>query len=272
MSAKLSENCRLVDAELDRQLQQPGSELSEDARSHIEHCPACQELYHWTASKTPVSEAIPKAGRSIQSALISSLVPVKPISAPSVIFYRFLLAFAVSAIALIAMTDRAGFHHMNKVQFAAITAVLGIGAVLFSAELVWRMIPGSYHYVQIGAILTICGVGLIASIALFFPWPLPVSAEAFVEQGWPCALMELAIAVPTAGVFWLFARRGAPFPSAATGAAVLGLAGLLAFTVLQFQCMRQQAPHLLVWHLGMLVLLIFGGTVFGHTFRTRSAS
>lgn len=48
-------------------------------------------------------------------------------------------------------------------------------------------------------------------------------------------------------IFWLFARRGALFPSAGLGADLAALAGLLALAVQQAQCMSPHAPHLWVW-------------------------
>jgi hypothetical protein len=38
---------------------------------------------------------------------------------------------------------------------------------------------------------------------------------------------------------------------------------MLAVTILQFQCPHQQAPHLLVWHLGSLVVAILTGMAIG---------
>jgi len=64
-------------------------------------------------------------------------------------------------------------------------------------------------------------------------------------------------------MFWLMARRGALFASAGLGAALTGLAVLLALIVDQAQCMFPQAPHLLVWHGGMAAALIAGGALVG---------
>ena len=75
--------------------------------------------------------------------------------------------------------------------------------------------------------------------------------------------MELMIAVPATVIFWLLARRGALFASAGLGAVLTGLAVFLALTPLQFQCMFQQAPHLLVWHAGTAVVLIGLGALIG---------
>ena len=81
--------------------------------------------------------------------------------------------------------------------------------------------------------------------------------------------MELVIAVPAAVVFWLLARRGALFGGARVGAALTGLAGVLALAVLQFRCMFQQAPHLLVWHGTTAAILIGISALIGELRRHR---
>ena len=75
-------------------------------------------------------------------------------------------------------------------------------------------------------------------------------------------MLELAVSAPAAVLLWLIVRRGAPFRGPRLGAAVAGLSVLLALTVVQSQCMYPQAPHILVWHAGA-VLLIIGGALAG---------
>ncbi len=139
------------------------------------------------------------------------------------------------------------------------TLLIG-GGVLFSFSLARQMVPGSRQAMPFSGVLGLSGVLLTAGIALLFPWR---TSGAFVSEGWPCAALELMIAVPATVIFWLLARRGALFASAGLGAALTGLAVFLALTPLQFQCMFQQAPHLLVWHAGPAVLLIGLGALVG---------
>lgn len=79
----------------------------------------------------------------------------------------------------------------------------------------------------------------------------------------------MMIAVPAAIIFWLFARRGALFMDTALGAALSGLAVVFALTVLQFQCMFQQAPRLLVWQGVTATALVGLGAVIGWLQRHR---
>ena len=80
------------------------------------------------------------------------------------------------------------------------------------------------------------------------------------------------IALPSVVVFWLLARRASLFPDVALGASLGGLAALLGIAVLQFQCMFQQAPHLLVWHGGTAALLVSLAALLAGLVRHRWAS
>jgi hypothetical protein len=211
-----------------------------------------RKLETWAASHSqPVLR--PEIQRKVRGLLMSSLTPVKPLPSQSKLALAFLAVFAACAVGLTAVMDKAGFHLMTGAQMGFMAAILVGGGILFSLALAWRMVPGSRQRFPLWLVLALCGIGVIGGIALFFPWQV---SHTFVSEGWPCAAMELMIAVPATVVFWLLARRGAIFASAGLGAIVTGLAALLALTPLQFQCMFQQAPHLLVWHAGTAALLI----------------
>lgn len=202
----------------------------------------------------------PEIQRRLKSMLTASLAPVEPVPSQSRLVLAFLAVFAACAAGLIAILDKAGFHLMTGAQMFWITAILTGGGILFSLTLAGRMVPGSRQGLPLSFVLALTCVGAIGGIALLFPWQV---SRAFFSEGWRCAVLELTIAVPATLVFWLLARRGALFASAALGAAVTGLAVFLALTPLQFQCMFQQAPHLLVWHAGTAAILIGSGALMG---------
>ena len=192
--------------------------------------------------------------------LASSLTPVKPIPSQSRLVFTFVAVFTVCAVGLIAILNKDGFHLMTGVQMGLMAAILAGGGILFSFTLAWRMVPGSRWRIPFSLALTVSGLAPIAGIALLFPWH---TSSAFVSEGWPCAALELTITIPSAVVYWLIARRGALFASSGLGASLTALAVFLALIPVQFQCMFQQAPHLLVWHGGAALLLIGLGTLIG---------
>ncbi len=227
-----------------------------------------RRLETWAASQSD-AELHPEVQRKVTGLLASSLTPVKPLPSQSRLVLAFLVVFAACAAGLIAVMDKAGFHLMTVVQMACMAAILAAGGILFSIAVAWRMVPGSRQSFALPFVLALSGFGVIGGIALLFPWR---TSHAFVAEGWPCAAMELMVAVPAAVVFWLIARRGALFGGAGVGAAVGGLAVVLALAILQFRCMFQQAPHLLVWHGGTAAILIGLGALIGELRRYRSAA
>ncbi len=224
-----------------------------------------RHLETWGASQAH-TELSPEIRRKVQGILTSSLTPVKPLPSQSRLLFGFLSVFVVCAVGLIAIMDKAGFHLMTGAQMAWMAAILAGGGILFSLMIAWQMVPGSRQSFPLSLVLALSGLGVFGGIALLFPWR---TSHAFVSEGWPCAVMELMIAVPASVVFWLLARRGALFGGAGVGAALGGLAVVLALAVLQFWCMFQQAPHLMVWHGGTAAILIGLSALIGELRRPR---
>jgi hypothetical protein len=192
--------------------------------------------------------------------LTASLKPVTPLPSVPVLAAGFVAAFLALVVLLIAMTDTAGLRAMNATQLIAVTAALAAGATLVSVFLVWEMIPGSRRFFSTPVAILTAVIGPALAIAILFPWH--ASAE-FITEGWPCTLMGLKIAAVAAVIAGLAVWRGAVTSKFEAITGIGAFAGTLAVTVLQFQCPHQQAPHLLVWHLGSLGVAILTGIVIG---------
>ncbi len=216
------------------------------------------------ASAPPDTELSPETRRKVQAMLASSLTPVKPIPSQGRLVLTFLAIFTVCAVGLIAILNKAGFHLMTGIQMAVMAAILVGGGILFSFTLAWRMVPGSRWRLPFSLVLTLSGLVPIAGIALLFPWR---TSGTFVSEGWPCAALELIIAIPSAIIYWLIARRGALFASPGLGASLTALPVFLALIPVQFQCMFQEAPHLLIWHGGTAALMIGLGALMAELMR-----
>src|SRR6185503_14610275 len=55
MLAGVKTDCKVVDAELDRQFAGRGSQLSLDAQRHLDECERCRTLYSYLAEEFPVA-------------------------------------------------------------------------------------------------------------------------------------------------------------------------------------------------------------------------
>jgi hypothetical protein len=218
-----------------------------------------RRLDAWAASRS--GDEVPASlQQGIERKLAASLDPVKTLPSIRWLALGFLAIFVVGALTCIEMTDRWGLRLMHVSQIAAMTAIFGATGIGFSMALAQRMIPGARTWIAPGALLALAGTGVAAAIALAFPWS---ATGVFLSEGWPCSAMESAIAIPGAVLFWWIARRGAPFIGPGFGAALGAFAGLLAMMVMQFQCMFQLAPHLLIWHAGAAAALTALGALSG---------
>jgi hypothetical protein len=215
-----------------------------------------RRLDAWVASQS--ADLSPDTQEKIKAMLATSLQPVKPIPPSGRLVLVFLGVFAVCALALIAIMAKLGFQLGMGAPVASITAIVAVGAILFACTLAWQIVPASRLVFPFWLALAVTGLGVVGGMASLFPWR---TMQNFTAEGWPCAVMELAIAILAAAIFWLLARRGAIFPTVSLGAGIGGLAVFLAMIVVQTQCMFQQAPHLLVWHAGTAAVFIALGSV-----------
>lgn len=216
-------------------------------------------LGKWAGSESGAALP-PELQQKVLGMLTPSLTLVKPVPRQSVLVLGFLGVLIVSDTGLVAILSKAGFHLMTGAQIGWMALIVAGAAILFAVTLAGQMVPGRKQHLPFFLVFGLSAAGVIAGIALNFPWRI---TSAFVAEGWPCAVMELAMALPAAVVFWLLARRGALFASSELGAALAGLAVFLALTPLQFQCMFPQAPHLLAWHAGTAALLTAAGALIG---------
>jgi hypothetical protein len=175
---------------------------------------------------------------------------------------QFLIAFVGIVLALISFMSPSGWHNMTLLQSVALTTIFALAATLLALSLSWQMVPGSYQRISVEGLTAAVGIGFFVATTSLFPWH---HSGSFIEEGIPCALTEFAIVVPIAAVFWLMARRGAPLSRSSLDAAVAGLAGLVALAILQVRCPHQEAPHLLVWHLGAVAIIVSLGILAGKT-------
>ena len=224
-----------------------------------------RELEGWAAAR-PDAQVSPETRIRIHNKLSASLVPVNPIPSVKSLTLILFLVFAVCAGSLITIGDKAGFRLMTGRQMLIMAAVLVAGGVIFSFSLACRMVPGSRPGFPMALALMFWGAGMIGGIALLFPWR---NSTAFVSEGWPCAVTELSIALSAAALFWVLAQRGALFPDADLGAALVGLSSALALLVLQFRCMFQNVLHLFVWHVLTAAVLIGTGALAARFYRGR---
>jgi hypothetical protein len=106
-----------------------------------------------------------------------------------------------------------GLHLMTSAANLSMTAIFTGAGLLFSRELARKMTPGSRRSWPPALTFALPAIAAFGGLAVLFPWR---QSDAFVSEGWHCALLEAITAGPVAALFWLLARRGRTllFPSA----------------------------------------------------------
>jgi hypothetical protein len=177
--------------------------------------------------------------------------------------------FLSFSVAIMMGMKLAGIRVMGRVQLVGVSAFVLVGLALLALSLARQMRPGSAWPISQWWLLALVTGGLSAAVAVLFPWGVSVD---FVARGWECLRSGLLLAVPAALVSGYLVSRGAALDLNRTGAAVGAIAGWLGLTVLQYTCDLQNAAHLLVWHLGVVLLSTLVGATIGHILARRPRS
>jgi predicted anti-sigma-YlaC factor YlaD len=260
MIAGIKTDCKLVDAELDRQFAGRGSQLSPEVQRHLDECERCRTLYSYLAEEFPAYTVSREVEHQIVQTIQGSLKPVSRLRSTAAITAQFMIVFLLISAAVISRMKVVGFEVMNLPQLIGISTILSFGVVLLALSLAWQMRPGSLRRITEWASVGILAAGLLVGIVLLFPWK---TSDAFVVRGLRCLRAGLVLAAPVALVFWFLVRRGAAPGLRSLGGTLGAIAGLLAVTVLQYTCDLQDIGHLLVWHCGVLVLSTLAGALVG---------
>jgi hypothetical protein len=192
--------------------------------------------------------------------VLQDLKPVKPI-APT---FAFLAAFGIIFLAVAVVGSfqlRAfGWGVLSIPQRVVVFASLAAGTGLLASSMVRQMFPGSKHHVSPGLL----PVGVLALLTLTAAAVFQPKVEfAFVSNGLSCLRAGLSYAIPGALLLWLVLRRGAILSPKLTTATAGGFAGLIGLTVLEVHCPILNRYHILVWHMGVVLLSMLGGLSLG---------
>jgi hypothetical protein len=213
-------------------------------------------------------DALPQPGdapdsqrlEQIRRRIALSLKPVKPLPSDRALISIAFLCFIGFSLLFAIRFGVSGLQVLSGIQQFAYYGFIVVLAVLFATATVERMIPGSKRRVNTPALVIGSFVSLALVICLLFE---NFALDHFVEYGLPC--LELGSEcglVSGLTAFWLV-RKGF-FTSPVASITLIGLfAGLSGFAALAFICPVLNAPHILVWHLGVMVVGGLGGGAIG---------
>jgi hypothetical protein len=145
-------------------------------------------------------------------------------------------------------------------QMVAYYGVLLLLAALFSRAMIERMIPGAKRVVPsiLLSIAALVALSLLASV-LF----ADRGTENFVSRGIPCLRLGVMSALLSGFLGWWLLQRGYLVSPRETITLYGFFAGLVGVSVLALHCPIPNAPHVLVWHLGAMLLAGLAGFFLG---------
>lgn len=217
------------------------------------------------APQDPNAETLVRIAESISG----SMRPVR--SLPPRWILGGALALISSAVALSGAAGLGffGIGKMSPLERVAVFSVLGILVLTTASELVSAMIPGSRRRFSSSGLLSISGICLAAVFALTFD---DYQTTHFMHAGLVCLGIGLLHAIVAGLLSWLILRRGFAVNPVSAGLTAGTMAGLTGMSMLELHCPNFQLAHLLVWHLGVLVVSAGLGALCGWHATSTSAT
>lgn len=209
--------------------------------------------------KAPLEPA-PEVLARVTESIAGSLRPVHPLPPPGLLAGGAVLTCVVVALAGAAGLGFFGFIKMSALERAAVFSVLGILTLALASELISAMIPGNLRHLSSGALLAMTFLLLTAVLGACFR---DYQTTAFVHAGLVCLTIGMLHAIAALFLGWLVLRRGFAVNPVSAGMAGGTLAGLAGVGMLELHCPNFQAAHLLVWHLGVLLMSAGLGSLWG---------
>ncbi len=230
-----------------------GRPLTKSAMHHLENCEGCSAMLQ---ALVP-SGAEPERARlqRIQEVLGAPLKSVRPLASDRVLTWQFFAMFVAFSMLVALPFGYNGFHALNGYQRFAYFAVISIDAGWLALTVVREMIPGSKRKASAwwAIVAALASLALLAAL-LFHNFDL----DQFVTRGVPCLRLGSLCAILSGGLFWFIFRKGFFTSPVGAGASIGVFAGLTGVAVLALHCPIENAAHIIVWHLGAMVL---GGSV-----------
>ena len=231
-----------------------------EAAKHVAGCERCRRLVRVLDQRPEGLTPSPGRLKQIQTAMVEDLRPVRPLASARVFLFAFVIVFLTVVAVGYLRIGADGWGALRASQKIVVFAMLAAAAALLAVSMVRQMVPGSKHTVS----PTLLPVGILVLLMIVMAVIFQSREEsAFVSNGLMCLKSGLAYAIPGAFLFWLLLRRGAILSPRLVATTAGALAGLIGLTVLEVHCPNLNRYHILVCHLGVILISALGGLAFG---------
>ncbi len=235
-----------------------GQPLNGSAQEHVRTCSGCRSMIE--AFGQPLDEPEPERVEQISQLIRRSLQPVRPLPSDGAMIGIAVSLFLGFAILVGVSEGYKGFRNLTSLQRLVYYFAITGSATLFGLATVQEMIPGSKKRLS-GGTVTVLSLASIAAvaIALFRNFDL----ADFVKVGVPCLIEGSCCAAASGVLGYFFIRKGFAVSSIRLFTTAGFFCGLAGVGVLALCCPVQNSAHIIVWHLGAMVLAGFAGVMLG---------
>jgi hypothetical protein len=209
-----------------------------------------------------ISGAVPDPAwlAGVRKTFAESAAPVRPLPSNFTIMALCVGVFIALGVLLALPVGLPGFNKMSVAARWMDFSALLLLALVLAGGVVEQMIPGSRRTMRpVWSVLFAIVLVSLTALVLFPEF----STARFVPRGIGCLRYGLLSSIPAAGLTLVLMRRG--FVTDPTAGAVAGgaFSGLLGVAVLALHCPIFSAPHVIVWHAGVIVITSAIGACIG---------
>ena len=196
----------------------------------------------------------------VTTSIGASLKAVRPLPSRWILAGVFIVLAAAAGIGTAVVLGTGGWDRLSVMEAVVIFSALAVLLCVVGAVCVSQIVPGSRWYAAPALPLVAGAIALSAIFAVLFR---DYATPHFIASGYPCLRQGLEVALPTGLLLWLLLRRGFAVHPAGAGLAAGTLAGLAGLTMLEMHCAYFSAPHVVVWHVGVIPIAAAAGGAIG---------
>jgi hypothetical protein len=198
--------------------------------------------------------------------LSAAAKPVRPLPSNAVLWAISLAVFAAVSFVVAWAFGLKAISALSGGEMAIYYGVVLLFAGLFARAVTERMIPGEKRFLRSSLlwVASLAGLSLLAA-GLFSDH----STLSFVSQGIPCLRLGVIGAFVSGLLGWRLLQRGYLVSPRETLVLYGFFAGLVGVAVLALHCPIRNALHVLVWHLGAMLLAGLVGLILGRLLENR---
>jgi hypothetical protein len=239
------------------QLLAEGKPLDAQAGAHSATCAECSALL------TALNENLESPGAESITAITNRFVALKrvrPLPSNAVLVVVSLSIFIALSLVVASAVGFKAISLLTPAQIVLYYGTLLFLAVLYSRATVAQMIPGSKRVLP-PYLLSLLAIGALGP--LLFTLFQDRSTANFVAEGIPCLTLGALSALLSGLLAWRLLHKGY-LVSPREAITLYGFfSGLVGVAVLALHCGVLTSWHILVWHIGAMLIAGFAGLLLG---------